>query len=177
MNFHKTNEKKGYLIQNEVIKSKKISKVDFILYFQIYLSNGFLLYSVLKVMHNLVLLEIEGQKITLELNDEFSPKTVKTFLESIPFDVNLNVWGEEIYSSPSPITASKENAKSPVELNDVAYWPTGKAICLFYGPTPIGKKGEITPASPVNVIGKIMSPDKSVLEIADGRQGTFRLSS
>ncbi len=70
---------------------------------------------------------------------------------------------------------SEENAKSPVKLNDVAYWPSGKAICLFYGSTPIGKKGEITPASPVNVIGKIISPDKTLLKKVDGLNATFRL--
>ena len=68
-----------------------------------------------------------------------------------------------------------KKTQSPVSLNDVAYWPTGKAVCLFYGPTPIGKKGEITPASPVNVIGKIITPDKSVLKITDGIDGTFQL--
>ncbi len=67
----------------------------------------------------------------------------------------------------------EENAKSPVSLNDVAYWPQGKAICLFYGPTPIGKKGEITPASPVNVIGKILQPDKNILQNAEGKKATF----
>jgi hypothetical protein len=87
------------------------------------------------------------------------------------------VWGDEIYTSKSPISQPEENAKSPVELNDVAYWPTGKAICLFYGPTPIGKPGEITPASPVNVIGKILSPDKSILENVHSEQATFTLKS
>lgn len=128
-------------------------------------------------MKHLVLLDVAGSTITLELNDEFSPKTVESFLESLPFTVNLNVWGEEIYSSSSPIKVPEENSKSPVELNDVAYWPTGKAICLFYGPTPIGKKGEITPASPVNVIGKIKNPDKSILNSADGTMGLFKLQS
>ena len=77
----------------------------------------------------------------------------------------------------SPITQPEESAKSLVQLNDVAYWPTGKAICLFYGPTPIGKPGEITPASPVNILGKIISPDKSVLNNADGKSATFSLKS
>jgi hypothetical protein len=48
---------------------------------------------------------------------------------------------------------------------------------LFYGPTPIGKPGEITPASPVNVIGKILSPDKSVLENIHSEKATFALQS
>ena len=124
-----------------------------------------------------VQLEIENSRIILEIDDTFSPNTVNSFLKSLPFDVDLNVWGDEIYSSSSPVKIPEENAKSPVALNDVAYWPTGKAICLFYGPTPVGKEGEITPASPVNVIGKIISPDKSALSIADGKRGTFRLQS
>ena len=126
-------------------------------------------------MKHSVLLEIENLKINLDIDDQFSPKTTDSFLKSLPFSVDFNVWGDEIYSSSSPVKVSEENAKSPVKLNDVAYWPTGKAICLFYGPTPIGVKGEITPASPVNVIGKIISPDKSVLDIVDGKTGTFRL--
>jgi hypothetical protein len=48
---------------------------------------------------------------------------------------------------------------------------------LFYGPTPIGNPGEITPASPVNIIGKIMSPDKSILEHIHSEQATFSLDS
>jgi len=115
--------------------------------------------------------------IILELDDTTSPKTVNDFIEKLPFTVDLNVWGDEIYTSESPITQPEENAKSLVQLNDVAYWPTGKAICLFYGSTPIGKPGEITPASPVNVLGKIISPDKSVLNNADGKSATFSLKS
>ncbi len=42
---------------------------------------------------------------------------------------------------------------------------------------PIGKPGEITPASPVNVLGKIVSPDKSLLNNADGKSATFSLKS
>ena len=125
-------------------------------------------------MKHTVHVDIDSSKIILELDDTHSPKTVSEFVEKLPFTVDLNVWGDEIYSSKSPINQPEENAKSPVELNDVAYWPTGKAICLFYGPTPIGKPGEITPASPVNVIGKIMSPDKSLLSVADGTKATFR---
>ncbi len=126
--------------------------------------------------HRIILQIPNTSDITLELDEQYSPKTVKAFVETLPFTVQLNIWGEEIYSSESPIQISEENAKSPVELNDVAYWPSGKAICLFYGPTPIGKKGEITPASPVNVIGKIISPDKTILKKVDGSYATFRLS-
>lgn len=128
----------------------------------------------------MTLVEIEipnSSNIIIELNEKNSPNTAKQFLSNLPFSLTLNVWGEEIYTNESPIDAPEENAKSPVSLNDVAYWPTGKAICLFFGPTPIGKQGEITPASPVNIIGKIVSPNKSILDIADGLQATFKLKS
>ncbi len=115
--------------------------------------------------------------IILELDDTNSPKTVNDFIEKLPFTVDLNVWGDEIYTSESPIIQPEESAKSLVQLNDVAYWPTGKAICLFYGFTPIGKPGEITPASPVNILGKIILPDKSVLNNSNGKSATFSLKS
>ena len=113
--------------------------------------------------------------IPLELDDAYSPKSVLEFIEKLPFAVDLNVWGDEIYTSESPISQPEENAKTPVELNDVAYWPQGKAICLFFGPTPIGNPGEITPASPVNILGKIISLDKAILNDADGTSATFAL--
>ena len=127
-------------------------------------------------MKYLVNVTIQNDKvIPLELDDVHSPKTVSQFIEKLPFTVDLNVWGDEIYTSESPISQPEENAKTPVELNDVAYWPQGKAICLFFGPTPIGNPGEITPASPVNILGKIISPDKTILNDADGTSAIFSL--
>ena len=118
--------------------------------------------------------QISNNTVTIELDDKDSPNTVNEFLKKLPFTVGINLWGEEIYTDESPISQNEENAKDLLEINDVAYWPTGKAICLFYGPTPIGKKGEIKPYSPVNVIGKIISPDKKILSnIEDGMEAIF----
>ncbi len=123
------------------------------------------------------IIEIPKQEnITLELDDKLAPQTVKSFLEKLPFSVSVNLWGEELYTDETPIKMDLENEKPLVQLNDVAYWPTGKAICLFYGPTPIGKKDEIKPYSPVNIIGKITNPKKNILtKIKDGVTVTVRL--
>ncbi|KAG2473844.1 MAG: hypothetical protein NPMRTHETA2_730019 [Nitrosopumilales archaeon] len=126
--------------------------------------------------HKIEIVIPQLKNIEIELDDSNSPNTVKKFVENLPFTVSLNLWGDEIYTEESPIQEKEENAKPLVELNDVAYWPTGKAICLFYGPTPIGKKGEIKPYSPVNIVGKILKPDKSILrKISDGSEATFQL--
>ena len=123
-----------------------------------------------------ILANIPGlENITIELDDTYSPKTCKNILDSLPFSVNAHLWGEEIYTDECPISQAEENAKALVDLNDVAYWPSGKAICLFFGPTPIGKKGEIKPYSPVNVVGKIIDRDKSILKnFNDGTKISFR---
>ncbi len=126
--------------------------------------------------HKIEIVTPQLKNIEIELDDSNSPNTVKKFVENLPFKVDLNLWGDEIYTEESPIQEKEESAKPLVELNDVAYWPTGKAICLFFGPTPIGKKDEIKPYSPVNVVGKILKPDKSILrKISDGSEATFQL--
>ena len=117
------------------------------------------------------------ESITIELDDTNSPKTCASFIKSLPFSVSAHIWGEEIYTDESPITQPEENAKDLVELNDVAYWPNGKAICLFFGPTPIGKKGEIKPYSGVNVVGKIINTGRSVIKnFREGTKITFQKS-
>ena len=127
-------------------------------------------------MKKKILASISGlENIIIELDCTNSPKTCKDILDSLPFSVSAHLWGEEIYTDESSITQPEENAKALVELDDVAYWPSGKAICLFFGPTPIGKKGEIKPYSPVNVVGKITDPDKSILKnFNDGTKISFK---
>ncbi len=128
-------------------------------------------------MHKVTLNIPKIKTIDLELDDELAPKTVSSFLKCLPLDVAINSWGEELYTNETPVVICAENAKSVVDLMDVAYWPTGKAICLFFGPTPISKKGEIKPYSPVNVIGKIKNTDKKFLKnVPDGMMVTFSLS-
>jgi len=119
----------------------------------------------------------EHKNIELELDENIAPKTVRSFLDCLPLDIGINVWGEELYTDETPINVDAENSKSLVELMDVAYWPQGKAICLFFGPTPIGNKDEIKPYSPVNVIGKILATNKKFLkDDKGGTKVTFRLS-
>ena len=60
-----------------------------------------------------------------------------------------------------------------VEIGDLGYWPTGRAFCIFFGPTPGSPKGKIIPASAVNIIGRVMK-DASRLKEAM-HEGSVRL--
>jgi uncharacterized protein len=120
---------------------------------------------------------IKNRKISLRFNDiekavhveldaSHSPKTVQALLDNLPIKVKVYRWGDELYTEKTPIGADEENAKSIVNVLDVAYWPEGGAICLFFGPTPISNSpDEILPYSPVNIIGKVISEDDIVDEI------------
>jgi uncharacterized protein len=98
-----------------------------------------------------------SETVLIKLDDSRSPNTVKAILENLPIEVNINKWGKELYTDKTSITAHEENAKSEVNLLDVAYWPEGNALCLFYGPTPISKSNKIEPYSPVNIVGHIVN--------------------
>ena len=118
----------------------------------------------------------QNKSLEIELDYSLAPNTVKAILDNLPISITVHVWGEELYTDPIPVIVIAENSKPLVDLLDVAYWPLGQAICLFFGPTPIGNKGEIKPYSPVNVIGKIISKDIKIPINLDGKKITFRLS-
>ena len=119
--------------------------------------------SIMKKLIKLVFSEF-NESVSVELDDLRSPKTVKAILENLPIEVNINKWGQELYTDRTPIVAQEENAKLEVGLLDVAFWPEGNALCLFYGPTPISKVGKIVPASPVNIVGRIVSHDSNIVD-------------
>ena len=105
----------------------------------------------------------------IELDDSRSPKTVNAILDKLPIEVKINRWGDELYTDKTPIAAEEENAQSVVKPLDVAYWPEGNALCLFYGPTPISKSpDEILPYSPVNIVGRVITKDDNLEEFRDG---------
>jgi hypothetical protein len=121
-----------------------------------------------------VRVDLQPRILELELDENLAPKTVRSIIDLLPITVPIHVWGEEIYTDPIPVKVSSENSKDVVDLYDVAYWPPGNAICLFFGPTPMGTKDEIKPYSPVNVIGKIKETDKNLLKnIKDGTKVRF----
>ena len=125
-------------------------------------------------MKHKISVNLPKSDIQIELDDSLATKTVRSILSNLPITTIIHVWGEELYTDPTPVISDAENSRDVVNLMDVAYWPPGKAICLFFGPTPIGKKGEIKPYSAVNVIGKIVKGNFS--KDMDGLSVTFEHS-
>ena len=118
------------------------------------------------------------REISIELNDSRSPKTFQAIIENLPVEINITKWGDELYTERTQISANEENAKREVDYLDVAYWPEGSALCLFYGPTPISKDGQILAYSPVNIVGRINprgnEKDELLQEIKDNTKVIFK---
>jgi hypothetical protein len=100
-------------------------------------------------------------------------KTASKVFEALPITSTANTWGDEIYFT-IPVTAVLEDASEVVSLGDIAYWPPGKAMCIFFGKTPVSKGDEIRPASPVNIIGKVEGDLKLLRKVKDGEEIKIR---
>ncbi len=95
-------------------------------------------------------------------------ETAKAIWDSLPIESTCNIWGDEVYFSIPVSLSLDETAKEIVDMGDLGYWPTGKALCIFFGPTPISEGGEIRPASAVNIVGKIIGNPKTFKKVSSG---------
>ena len=92
-----------------------------------------------------------------------NPKTAETILKSLPLEGTAIKWGEEYYFYID-VEMEEENSQTEMEVGDIAYWPDGKAICIFLGATPIADKP--VAISPVNLFAKL----EGKLEIKEGEK-------
>jgi uncharacterized protein len=109
-------------------------------------------------------------RVEAELNDS---KTGQVIWDALPIVSNNSLWGEEIYFS-IPVNAGQEKgAREVVTAGELGYWPPGNAFCIFFGPTPASRGGEIRAASAVNIIGKVSSDPKVFRKAKDGAKITL----
>lgn len=99
-----------------------------------------------------------------ELNET---KTADAIWQALPMSSTANRWGDEVYFS-IPVKVALEAGREVVQMGDLGYWPHGPAFCIFFGPTPVSRKGEIRPASAVNVFGKVIGDSAAFKKVKDG---------
>ena len=94
--------------------------------------------------------------------DDHNKNTLKIILDNLPIEGIVNTWGDEIYFE-TKLEIDEEKTQREVEIGELAFWPPGKAICIFFGKTPISESNKPKAASPVNVFGKIIGPGINIL--------------
>jgi hypothetical protein len=98
----------------------------------------------------------------------FETQTTRLLIKELPLTGNTNIWGEEIFFPVSITAELEENCVEEVDEGHLAYWPPGKAFCIFFGPTPVSTSTRPRAYSPVNVFGKIKGELDKLKEVTQG---------
>ena len=61
-----------------------------------------------------------------------------------------------------------EDARQDMAIGELAYWPSGSAFCIFFGPTPVSI-GDVPRAySNVNPFGQLDGDPSPLKDVSDG---------
>jgi len=85
-------------------------------------------------------------EVESELIRHLAPRTVDAIAKRLPIEGRAALWKEEVYFE-IPVKMGEEKARAKVQKGDLAYWPMGNALCIFYG--------ESQPYSPVSIVGRV----------------------
>jgi len=108
--------------------------------------------------------------VEAQLNES---KTATAIWDVLPIDATGETWGDEIYFDIG-LTVGLESPRDVVAVGDLGYWPPGRAFCIFFGPTPLSRGAEIRPASPVNLVGRIVGEPRVFKRVSAGTRVTLR---
>jgi hypothetical protein len=110
------------------------------------------------------LLQVGEVEVQIEFN---ATATAAKIWQALPVEAEANTWGDEVYFA-IPVEADLEDPREVVAAGDVGYWPPGRALCVFFGPTPVSRPGEIRPYSPVTVVGRVVGNPQVLKGVRDG---------
>jgi hypothetical protein len=115
-------------------------------------------------MADTIMIKVGAVAVQAQLN---GTRTARALVEILPVKAKVNTWGDEIYFDV-PLNMEIEDGKEMVDIGDVAYWPDGPSLCLFFGRTPASRGNEIRAASPVTVMGRIVGDPKILKSVKPG---------
>ena len=109
----------------------------------------------------------KSKEVEAELNDS---ETANMIYNALPIKANAHVWGEEIYFEIPVKMQLEANSRQNMKIGELAYWPEGRAFCIFFGKTPVSINSEPRAISNVNVIGKLAVDEEAKLfkNVRDG---------
>lgn len=113
-------------------------------------------------------IRIESAKTQIDLTvDALDNPTAGKISASLPIESRAKTWGDEIYFDTG-IAAPVQDATLDVEVGDIAYWPQGKCLCIFFGRTPVSSSDKPVPASEVVIVGKVSVQPELLREVKSG---------
>ncbi len=83
----------------------------------------------------------------------------RAIAEALPLQSKFRAWGDEIYFDIPVDHGLERDAREEFEVGDLGYWPEGKALCVFFGPTPMSQGEKPVAYSRVNLIGHVQGAE------------------
>lgn len=117
-------------------------------------------------MPHFIQITIADLTFEAELNDTNATEAV---YRALPLEASVNRWGDEIYFMTSIEAEPGDAMRDILEPGELAYWPPGKAFCIFWGPTPASVNDEPRAASDVVPIGQITGDLSGLKGTRDGQ--------
>lgn len=113
------------------------------------------------------IISITAGQVTLpaELND--SP-TAQLVWEALPIEGPAKTWGDEVYFEVPVEAGPAPDARAEMDVGELAYWPMGRALCIFFGPTPASTDQRPRAYSPVNALGRVQGDATRFRAVQEG---------
>jgi hypothetical protein len=118
-----------------------------------------------------IVIEIGGTTLHAGLSD--SP-AARRIVKALPVTVTMSRWGEEYYGSAGLVIPEDSSARELMEVGEIAWWPPGKALCIFFGPTPASTDERPRAASGVLPVGKITEGFEALRGLGSRVKAVFR---
>lgn len=112
-----------------------------------------------------VRIEAGGVRLYAILSDT---TTAAAFWEALPIQGTAKLYGQAILVDASLGVALEPIARAHVKAGDLAFWPDGPAVGLFFGRTPASTADDPIAASPVNVFGRITGDAARLARVTEG---------
>jgi hypothetical protein len=110
-------------------------------------------------------IEAGGVRLYAILSDT---ATAAALWEALPLEGKVRLYGGSVLVDASLGVALEPIARASVKAGDLAFWPDGSAIGLFFGKTPASTGDDPAAASPVNVFGRITGDAGRLARVTEG---------
>lgn len=118
-----------------------------------------------------IVVEAGGHELPAELSDSAAGRMVTA---ALPLTARMSRWGEEYYGSAGIEIAEDGTGRELMEVGEIAYWPPGKALCIFFGRTPASTDERPRAASAVLPVGRITADFDSLKAMGSSVKVVFR---
>jgi len=116
-------------------------------------------------------METKGLTLEAELSDAPAARAVA---DALPLSARMSRWGDEYYGSVDLDIPDDGSGRDLMTVGEIAWWPPGKALCVFFGRTPASTDERPRAASAVLPVGRVTAGLDGLTGLGASIRVTFR---